>query len=132
MMMQPETRGVVRGQRVARPKVERAKMLRREMTPEERLLWERLRRSQPHGLHFRHQQVIDGFIVDFYLDDEASGHAVDGPVHGAQPNYDVERDAILRARGLRILRVPNEDVRQRIDGVLTRIATCATEIGSKV
>jgi very-short-patch-repair endonuclease len=47
-------------------------------------------------------------------------------IHDAQPDYDGERDKILTARGLRILRVPNEDIRQRIDTVLARIVAQAT------
>ncbi|HLH25952.1 MAG TPA: DUF559 domain-containing protein [Chloroflexota bacterium] len=127
MTMQLEGRQVVRGQRIARPKLERAKRLRREMTPEERRLWERLRRSQLHGLHFRRQQVIDGFTVDFYCATAGLIVEVDDPVHETQPAYDGERDEILMVRGLRILRVPNEDVRQRLDAVLARIVAHATQ-----
>ncbi|HZR98001.1 MAG TPA: DUF559 domain-containing protein [Chloroflexota bacterium] len=127
MTMQSEGRRVVRGQRVARPKLERAKLLRREMTPEERLLWERLRRSQLHGLHFRRQQVIDGFIVDFSCATAGLVVELDGPVHDTRSDYDGERDAILTARGLRVLRVPNGDVRHRTDAVLARIVAHARQ-----
>ena len=61
-------RGVVRGQPVAPAKVEMAKHLRREMTPDERLFWNEVRNNRCGGLHFRRQQVILGFIVDFYCD----------------------------------------------------------------
>jgi very-short-patch-repair endonuclease len=125
-MMQTEARGVVRGQHVARAKLERAKVLRREMTPEERLLWGRLRRSQLAGLHFRRQQVIAGFIADFYGASAGLVVEVDGAVHDTQPDYDAERDEILAARDIRILRVSNEDVRQDIDAVLTHIVAYAT------
>ena len=84
--MQPETRRVVRGQRVVRAKLEQAKLLRRDMTLEERLLWTRLRRSQRHGLHFRRQQVIYGFIVDFYCASVNLAVEVDGLVHDTQPD----------------------------------------------
>ena len=36
------------------------------MTEEEKQLWQRLKGNRLAGLHFRHQPVIDGFIVDFY------------------------------------------------------------------
>ncbi|MBN9119677.1 MAG: DUF559 domain-containing protein [Planctomycetes bacterium] len=61
----PLVRNVVRGQRVAANKVERARELRREMTPEERVLWEHVR-GNGLGYHFRRQQILRGFIADFY------------------------------------------------------------------
>ncbi|MHB8778456.1 MAG: endonuclease domain-containing protein [Anaerolineales bacterium] len=38
---------------------------RRDMTPAEKILWQELRANKL-GVHFRRQQVITGFIVDFY------------------------------------------------------------------
>ena len=43
-----------------------ALQMRRAMTEAEVRLWEQLRGNQLGGLHFRRQQVIDGFIADFY------------------------------------------------------------------
>ncbi len=43
----------------------RARELRREMTPAEKVLWQELRGNKL-GLHFRRQQIIAGFIADFY------------------------------------------------------------------
>ena len=53
------------GQKINPEKLERARILRSEMTPVEKILWQELRRSKL-GSHFRRQQVIAGFIVDFY------------------------------------------------------------------
>jgi len=58
-------KNIITGQKVSPEKLERAKELRREMTPAERRLWQRLRANRLDGWHFRRQQVIDGFIVDF-------------------------------------------------------------------
>jgi very-short-patch-repair endonuclease len=57
--------GIISGQRVTKEKLQRARELRREMTPAEKLLWQELR-AKKLGIHFRRQQVIVGFIVDFY------------------------------------------------------------------
>jgi very-short-patch-repair endonuclease len=97
------------------------------MTPEERLLWARLRRSQLHGFHFHRQQVIDGFIVDFYCASANLVVEVDGAVHDTQAEYDAERERISTSRRPRVLRVSNEAVRQDIDAVLAQIAACATK-----
>ena len=114
--------GVVTGQRVREVKLLRARELRREMTPEEQELWRCLRRSQFAGFHFRRQQVIDGFIVDFYCHAAGLVVEVDGPAHDDQPDYDDERDQLLAARGLRILRFSNDAVQQNLPGVLSEIA----------
>ena len=120
-------RNVVIGQKVDPAKVQRAKELRRQMTKEERILWQRLRGNRLHGLHFRRQQIIDGFIVDFYCHAAGLVVEVDGEVHQQQAAYDAERDRILSARGLRIVRIKNEEVRQNLLGVLSRIAAHAGE-----
>ena len=58
-------KNIVTNQKVTAQKLQRAKELRREMTPAEKILWEELRANKL-GAHFRRQQVIAGFIVDFY------------------------------------------------------------------
>ena len=63
--MPTRNRNIVVGQKVTSVKVQRAKELRRNMTPEERLLWENLRRNKL-GFHFRRQQIIDSYIADFH------------------------------------------------------------------
>jgi len=97
------------------------------MTPEEKILWEHLRDRRLNGLKFRRQQVIEGFIVDFYCHAAGVVVEVDGAVHRAQTDYDRERDRLLTARGLRVLRVTNTDVRERLDEVLKRIAEMCEE-----
>jgi very-short-patch-repair endonuclease len=57
---------IITGQKVNANKAQRAKEMRRKQTSPEQILWERLRHNRVGGYHFRRQQVIDGFIVDFY------------------------------------------------------------------
>jgi very-short-patch-repair endonuclease len=117
----PRAQNIVVGQRVDEVKVQRAKELRREMTPEEALLWQRLWRNQLGGLHFRRQQVIDGFIVDFYCHAAGVVVEVDGPIHREQADADRERDFVLTGRGLAILRFTNDEVRGDLPGALAKI-----------
>jgi len=95
--------------------------MRRNMTPAEQKLWQRLRASRLEGFHFRRQQVIDGYIVDFYCHATSLVVEVDGSVHLQQEKYDRERDEYLAGRGLRVLRFFNSDVDKDIDAVLTVI-----------
>jgi very-short-patch-repair endonuclease len=120
-------RNIVVGQKVAAVKLQRAKELRRAMTGAERTLWERLRGNRLHGFHFRRQQVIDGFIADFYCHAAGLVVEVDGGVHAQQAAYDSERDRVLSQRGLRVLRIGNEQVEKNLDGVLACIAGACEE-----
>ena len=112
---------VVRGQYVNPGMLDRAKLMRRELTPAERILWNALRRNQIDGFHFRRQQVIDGYIVDFYCHAAALVVEVDGDVHDQQQEYDAHREKVLQARGLRVLRFRNERVMGDLQGVLREI-----------
>ena len=118
----PPVRGVIVGRRTDAAKVQRARELRRAMTPAEARLWAQLRGNQVRGLHFRRQQVLAGFIVDFYCQAAALVVEVDGAIHAAQADYDAARDAILIAQGLHVLRIPNADIARDFPGVVARIA----------
>ena len=103
-------------------KLARAKELRHTMTPAERILWNALRANQLHGYHFRRQQVIAGFIVDFYCHAARLAVEVDGIAHHGHEEYDAERDQILAGHGVRVLRIANVDVERRLPDVVARIA----------
>ena len=95
------------------------------MTPEEKILWQHLRANRLKGLHFRRQQIIDGFIVDFYCHAAGLVIEIDGEIHQQQAEYDAERDKILKARKMRVLRIMNSEVRDNLEGVLNWIIeTC--------
>ena len=119
--MKKSKRNIVIGQHVNPEKVKLARSLRDQMTAEEKRLWQRLRANRLDGFHFRRQQIIDGFIVDFYCHKAGLVIEVDGEVHKDQIAYDAQRDGILKARGLQILRIPNAEVRNNLDGVLQAI-----------
>jgi very-short-patch-repair endonuclease len=121
-------RRIVRGQHVEEAKVTKAREMRRQMTKEERLLWQGLRANRFLGLQFRRQQIIDGFIVDFHCHAAGLIVEVDGGIHEKQEEYDQERDRILSARGLKVARVTNDEIERDLPGVLTRImALCGYE-----
>ncbi|MDZ7953752.1 endonuclease domain-containing protein [Nostoc sp. DedQUE09] len=121
------TRNIVIGYKADLVKVQRAKELRQQMTPEEKILWQHLRANRLNGLHFRRQQIINGFIADFYCHATALVIEVDGKIHEQQAEYDAERDKVLSARGLRLLRIKNQEVRHELDKVLMRISTACSQ-----
>mgnify|MGYP006298791947 CR=1 FL=1 len=73
----------------ARPEIfQRAKMLRKNMTVTEKLLWEKLRNKQL-GVRFKPQHPIGRFIVDFYCHQSKLVVEVDGEIHDQQKEYDI-------------------------------------------
>jgi very-short-patch-repair endonuclease len=100
---------------------QRAEFMRRNMTPVEAKLWQRLRAGRLEGFHFRRQQVIDGYIVDFYCHTAGLVVEVDGEFHVEREAYDRERDLHLAGYGLRVLRFDNTQVEGEIEAVLAAI-----------
>ena len=96
---------------------EKARALRKNMTEEERRLWYTFLRAVPG--HFRRQQIIGRYIVDFYSHTLALVIELDGSQHYEDPGRrrDEERDAFLRGLGLTVLRYSNADVERRFSAV---------------
>ena len=109
------------GQCIHSDKLQRSKELRRSMTPTEKKLWNRLRQNQLDGYHFRRQQIVAGFIIDFYCNQSRVVVEIDGGIHNTRRDYDAEREKIILAKGLKIIRITNEEVESDIDAVLERI-----------
>src|SRR3990172_3029750 len=113
-------KNIIPGQTVAKEKLQRAKELRRDMTPAEKILWGKLRGIKL-GVHFRRQQIIAGFIVDFYCHKAALVIEVDGDIHDLQQEEDARREKVLSEMGLRIVRFRNEEVMKNLAGVGSRV-----------
>jgi very-short-patch-repair endonuclease len=114
-------RNIIIGQKVTPEKIKLAKELRQNMTPAEKILWQHLRAKRFKSLKFRRQQIIEGFIVDFYCHSLGLVIEVDGKIHDQQKDYDSERDKIITAKGLMILRFTNQQVIENIELVLKAI-----------
>jgi len=113
-------KNIVTDQRVSKEKLERAKELRREMTPAEKLLWQEVR-AKKLGVRFRRQQVIAGFIVDFYCHKAALVVEVDGDIHDLQQDEDARREKALSEMGLSVVRFGNDEVMNTLPVVVEQI-----------
>ena len=111
---------IVRGQSISQNKVEFARQMRHKMSPVECRLWMRLRSNQIEGFHFRRQQVIAGYIADFYCHSAGLAIEIDGMTHD-DPVYDARRDEVFASKGIKVMRFTNEQVVREIDGVLQAI-----------
>jgi very-short-patch-repair endonuclease len=89
------------------------------MTDCEILVWQHLRRAQCAGYTFRRQQVISGFVVDFYCPRKRLVVEIDGPIDNARTN-------VLLSLSLRVLRFTNEEVTSDIERVLAAIRQSLT------
>lgn len=109
----------------------RSRDLRKRQTPAEKQLWDRLRSRRLDGYKFLRQHPIvcqeeQGsplyFILDFYCNQEKLAIEVDGEYHenSEQQHYDSERDKLLNDRGIKVIRISNEEIKE-IDNVIERI-----------
>ncbi len=110
--------------------ISRARKLRRDMTEEEMILWQKLRGRKFLGLKFLRQHPIiydrinnepKYFIPDFYCAEKKLVIEVDGKIHEFQKERDSRREEILMGAGLHILRFKNEEIGNDVFRVLREI-----------
>ena len=101
-----------------------AKKLRRDLTDAERKLWHALRGHRFEGVGFRRQMPMGPYIVDFVAHRMRLIVEVDGGQHMTESHAarDRVRDDWLGNRGYIVLRFPNNEVLENIDGVADAIA----------
>jgi len=99
------------------------RLLRKNMTEAERLLWNAIRRKQVGGRRFRRQYSIRGFVIDFYSPEIKLAIEIDGGYHSDkdQAFYDSEREKLIQNLGIQFLRFKNDDIFSNIDKVLKKI-----------
>ena len=101
-------------------RTERARSLRRALTPAELMLWTRIRARQLGGFKFVRQEPIDRYFADFVCRERRLIVELDGGQHSERLE-DRQRDSRLRALGYRVIRIWNNDVSENLDGVLQRL-----------
>jgi very-short-patch-repair endonuclease len=103
-----------------------ARLMRKDLTPAEKKLWEGLLRD----FKFRvlRQRPIDNFIVDFYCPKMKLVIEIDGAGHFKDEGkaLDRERAEILKAYGLRVVRFSDHDVMMHFSEVCEGILTLSS------
>lgn len=123
----PRGRGRRRGRETSLTPI--AKMLRKEMTFPERLLWSRLRARQQQ-FKFRRQQPIGNYVADFYCTEARLIIELDGLSHRGTGLADDARQAWLEQQGIQVIRFTNDQVIQGADEVVKAIwFACQDRIG---
>jgi very-short-patch-repair endonuclease len=102
--------------------VTRARQLRKRMSPTEIRLWRALR-LRPEGLKFRKQHPLGPYVLDFFCGAAAVAIEVDGSSHDFEQTVqsDQRRDRWMRENGVETLRIPVEEVRRNLEGVVAHI-----------
>lgn len=97
------------------------KILRKAATPQEVILWSRLRKNQL-GYQFRRQHSIGFYIVDFYCAKKKLIIEIDGSQHiEKQKEHDKERDKYLENLGFTVLRFWDSEINNNLNGALMKI-----------
>lgn len=102
---------------------QKAKMLRANMTSQEKLLWEELKGNKVDGLRFKSQHPIDTFIADFYCHKLHLVIEIDGDSHNSndQKEYDEGRTYDMEKHGIRTLRFTNQEIENDVPSVIRSI-----------
>ena len=101
------------------------------MTREERHLWYDYLRSLPQK--FVRQKVLGKYIADFYCASAKLVIELDGSQHFSDDGieYDSRRTEYLEGYGIRVIRVPNNEINENFSGVCEYIGSLlAKEIPS--
>jgi very-short-patch-repair endonuclease len=115
--------GVVGIQKITKAKLADSRSLRQTMTEAEELRWRHLRNRRCGGFKFRRQQIIEGFIADFYCEQAQLAVEVDGGIHNdsAVKLNDLHREKVFKSRGIQTLRFSNDEVEKLPEIVVFKI-----------
>ena len=94
-----------------------ARMLRKNMTKEEKHLWYDFLRTYP--VRFSRQKVLGEYIADFYCAEAKLIIELDGSGHYTEEGkqYDEERTASLEEYGLAVVRISNTEIHKNFGDV---------------
>ena len=99
----------------------RSRELRANMTPAERRLWSCLSARKVAGTRFNTQFPIGPFVCDFVSRGARLVIEVDGDSHGHSERADAARTRYIEDMGYRVIRFWNNDVMERLEGVVGEI-----------
>ena len=98
-----------------------SKLLRRNMTKEEKHLWYDFLKDLPQTVN--RQKVIGKYVVDFYCASAKLVIELDGSQHGSKcaKEQDFLRDQYLKELGIEVIRFSNMDIWKSFDAVCLEI-----------
>jgi len=126
----PLSSGIIFLQKANDHKISQARKLRKTMTEAERILWLYLRNRKFCNLKFRRQQIMEGFIADFFCHEKKLLIEVDGGIHNTEPQkaIDARKESAALSRGLHIVRIENKEIMHSIKVCLKKLEEFVKEI----
>ena len=103
------------------------RQLRKNLTNEERKIWNLVRNRKILGLKFFRQYSVGKYTLDFYCPLMRFCLEIDGGQHNQNRN-DEKRTKFLNGLNIKVLRFWNNDVNQNIEGIYQTIYSTATDI----
>jgi very-short-patch-repair endonuclease len=108
----------------------RSRELRLNATDAERKLWAQISARKIASVRFNRQFPIGPFICDFVSRSAKLVIEVDGGQHAVDVAKDEARTAYLKTRGYRVIRFWNNDILERIEGVVSEIERVLADMPS--
>ena len=104
-----------------------ARILRRNMTRQEKHLWYDFLRQYPIKIY--KQRIIENFIADFYCHKARLVIEIDGSQHYSEEgvNRDEERTNAFEKYGIYVLRFTNRDIDENFEGVCRMVDSVIKE-----
>jgi imidazole glycerol-phosphate synthase subunit HisF len=108
---------------------EKARLLRRQLTSAEEVLWQYLK-AKPLGYKFRRQHPYSIYILDFYCHQLKLVIEVDGEFHDVEEvkKNDQYRQALLEKDGLMMIRFTNNEVLHQMQLVMAKLENIISAI----
>jgi len=100
--------------------LDKRKLLRKNQTPQEVILWKYLRGNKL-GVKFKRQFSVGPYILDFYSPKNKLAIELDGFQHFNNKEYDKERSEYLSILGVRVIRFWNSEIDANIDSAISKI-----------
>ena len=121
MALQGNDGGIVMQRKHNEMLVPFARALRKNMTKEEKHLWYDFLRGYP--VRFVRQKVLGKYIADFYCAKAKLVVELDGSGHYTEEGelYDKERTEFLKQYGIKVIRIPNNELNANFNGVCEHI-----------
>ena len=104
-----------------------ARILRKNMTKEEKHLWYDFLRTYP--IKFTRQKVLGKYVADFYSAKANIVIELDGSEHFTTngEKYDSKRTKFLENYGIKVIRIPNTEINNNFESICNYIDEIITK-----
>lgn len=87
----------------------------------EKVLWNVIKNKELSGTRFIRQCSVGKYNVDFYCPELKLAIELDAESYNESSKYDTERERFLLSKGIRILRLKNEELKKALTEFISSI-----------